>query len=315
MNRLSDPSAAEAVSCVQDAPCGDGFDYYRIGVVLTAVRSEMPGISHQYRALYDRWHIGGGGPRTIKVDVKRQKRGLLQRRRWDVIANERTRYEPTRDDEVFPYLEWAINFEVPRTLPQYLQLHASSLEIGGQGIVLPGKSGSGKSTLTTGLVARGWRYLCDEFALIHAQSLNLDPFPRAICVKKPSFTAVESMGVAIHENRHFLKGSKGYVGYVNPLDVGPHSIGHSCPIEWVIFPKYTAGEEPRLIELPRGEAAFALHEVCFNLLGCEAIGLDVIAAMIRRARCYRLVSGELAATCDLLEDLVCGRSGVTLMSA
>jgi hypothetical protein len=59
-----------------------------------------------------------------------------------------------------------------------------------------------------------------------------------------------------------------------------------------------------LVPISRAEAAFALHRVCFNLFGCDRLGLDVLAAMVRGASCYRLTSGELQQTCDLLQRLV-----------
>ena len=56
--------------------------------------------------------------------------------------------------------------------------------------------------------------------------------------------------------------------------------------------------------MTRAEGAFALHRVCFNLFGCKQLGLDVLADVVRGAECYRLVSGEIHRTCDLVEKLV-----------
>jgi hypothetical protein len=208
-------------------------------------------------------------------------------------------------------VEWAVNWEIPKVFPEYLQLHASSLQMDGVGVILPGTSGSGKSTLTAGLLARGASYLCDEFALIHAGTLQLHPFPKAICIKKPSYAALESVGLKLHENQHYYKKTKGYVGFVNPVGVHARWMGRPCSIRYVIFPRYVEGAEPQLNPMSRAEAAFALHEVCFNLLGCTAVGLDVIVNMIRAAECYQLVSGEIRSTCALLERLVRSGKGIS----
>jgi HprK-related kinase A len=281
--------------------------HFRIGVVPISITSALGDLARQYASLYKSWRLERAPENAIRIHVERRRFSAVHRRRYLVTVNDRVQFEPARADETFPYVEWAVNWEIPRVLPQYLQLHASSLEIDGAGVILPGQSGSGKSTLTAGLLARGAGYLCDEFALIHADTLKLHPYPKALCVKKPSHQAIESLGLSLYENRYYHKGAKGYVGFIDPVGVHAHALGQSCPIRTVIFPRYVEGAEPGLTAISRAEAAFALHEVCFNLLGCNAVGLDVIANMIRGADCYRLVSGELAKTCAVVEELVRSR--------
>lgn len=279
---------------------------FRIGVVPVRIDSTDRGVIEQYTSLYRSRLVDDAGERAVRVSIRRPPRPLWHRRRYDVIVGERVQFEPARRAEVLPYVEWAINWEVPRALPEYLQLHASSMQVDGAGVIFPGESGSGKSTLTAGLLARGWKYLCDEFALIHAETLELHPFPRAICIKKPSLPIVARLGLSAHRNQHHIKGGKGLVGFIDPLALGPDGVGEACPIRFVIFPKYVAGAMPTLEAISRAEAAFDLHRVCFNLFSCRAVGLDVIAGMIRGAACYRLVAGALRATCDLVERVVRG---------
>jgi len=59
-----------------------------------------------------------------------------------------------------------------------------------------------------------------------------------------------------------------------------------------------------LIPMHRAEAVFELHKVCFNLLGCASIPLDVLSGMIRDVTCHRLVTGDIHQSCDLIDDLV-----------
>ncbi|MCH7808752.1 MAG: hypothetical protein IIB60_05955 [Planctomycetes bacterium] len=282
---------------------------YQIGVVDVSLLTPVRELMRQHASLYRRFEVDGSPGQTdaaIRVTVRPTRPSAWRRRRFIVSVNDRMQFEPARVDEVLPYIEWAVNWEIPRVMPQYLQLHASSLEVDGMGVILPGDSGSGKSTLTAGLLAGGWRYLCDEFALIHADTLELHPYPRAICIKKPSYEAIESVGLKLHGYRHYLKGSKGYVGFIDPLDVRSDAVGDACPIRYVVFPKYVQGAEPRLTPMSRADAAFALHRVCFNLLTCKAIGLDVLAGLVRGASCYRLTCGDLQETCAVMQDLIAG---------
>ncbi|MFQ5463163.1 MAG: hypothetical protein ACE5E5_11130 [Phycisphaerae bacterium] len=286
---------------------------YHIGEVDVSLTSTVRGIVEEHAALYRGFEVDPAVQRSaaaIRLSVEPTPFSLVHRRRYIVRVNHRVQFEPARTDEVIPYVEWAINFEVPHVLPAFLQLHASSLELGGAGVVLAGESGSGKSTLAAGLLTRGWRYLCDEFALINIDTLNLHPYPRAICLKKPSHEAVESLGLTLHGSKHYHKGSKGYVGFVNARSLGAEALGRACPVRYVIFPQYRAGARPELVPLSRPEAVFKLHGVCFNLLTCHGVGLNVLVGLVRGARCFRLISGELGATCDLLEALMSSRGGL-----
>lgn len=280
--------------------------HLRIGVVNAALQTPMRGLLQKYATLYRRFLTDRTGEREIHVTVQPKRRSPWRRRTYQVSVNGRLRFEPSRLEEVMPFVEWAINWEVPRTMPEYLQLHASSMEIDGTGVVFPGSSGSGKSTLTAGLLSQGWRYLCDEFALIHAETLQLHPFPRAICIKRGSASVMEALGLRLQGGFHYIKRSKGRVGFLDPSDVRKDAIGRVCPIRYVIFPKYTPDAQPALTPISRAEAAFDLHSTCWNLLNCEALGLDVLADMVRGAQCYRLTCGEIRSTCDLVKRLVQG---------
>ncbi len=279
---------------------------FQMGVVRATLATDLRALLADYAALYHHAVVPepGTAASMIRVEVHPRAARWWRPRGWDVTVNGRLQFTPTRAAEVLPYVEWAINWEVPRVLPQFLHLHAASLAVGGRGVILPGLSGSGKSTLTAGLLTRGWHYLCDEFAVIHSDTLRLAPYPRAICIKQPSHPVVEALGLQFFRRRYFIKGAKGNVGFIDPTSVRPDAVGGECPVDFIIFPRYCADAKPELVPMHRAEAAFALHEVCFNLFGCRRPGLDVLTRLVRGAQCYRLVAGELNRTCDLLESLL-----------
>jgi len=280
--------------------------FYQLGVVRAAINTPIRRFRDEYRALYYPFESVAPLPNAVTVDVRPARRLLGRCLRYRIDVNGRFRFSPTKFHELLPYVEWAVNWELPRVMPEYLQLHASSMEFEGAGVIFAGDSGSGKSTLATALLARGWRYLCDEFALIHTASLQLHPFPRAICMKRSGDHILERLGLTTHRGPRYLKGVKGYVSFVNPLQVRPDAIGCPAPVRFVIFPSYSCGAEPTLVPVGRAEAALDLHRVCFNLFSCQRPGTDVLAEVVRGASCYRLQSGEIDQTCALLEDLVTG---------
>lgn len=275
--------------------------HYQTGVVSITLDTPVRRLRREYADLYARFETKTHLAPAIRVEVMREPRRWFHRRRFRVLVNGRLQFEPSRADELLPYVEWAVNWEIARTYPQYLHLHAAAMEHDGVGLILPAESGSGKSTLAMGLLKRGWRYLCDEFALVHSQSLLLHPFPRAICLKRGSFPIAEGMKITLPRgDRHHS--AKGFVHFVSPFEVSPRPVGSVCPVRLVVFPKYKAGTTPELTSIPRAEAALELHRVCFNLFGCKRPGLEVLTRMVAGAECYRLASGNLDDACELLKN-------------
>jgi HprK-related kinase A len=298
---------------VRDRPAGNATVYtqaeprtrhYRIGVVHTSLTTSDCRLLNEYDSLYADKRSTRPSDREIRVSVTRGPFRVGHRRRYIVATDGHPSFEPHRYQEVLPYVEWSLNLQIPRVMPQCLQLHSSAMQVGGQGVMLPGHSGAGKSTLTAGLLARGWHYLCDEFALIDVKTLALQPYPRAICIKRDSFDVVRRIGLPIHGGRHYVKAAKGLVGFIRPATVRSDAVGTACPVRYVIFPKYTHGARPALSPLTRAEAAFEMLPCCYNFLRCDNDALGVLANVVRGASCYRLTVGELEATCDLLGDLV-----------
>lgn len=203
-----------------------------------------------------------------------------------------------------PHLEWYINWQIIHGRHEYLQLHASSLERGGVALVLPGEPGSGKTTLTAGLLARGWSYLCDEFALIDPEAGVLCPYPRALCIKEAGFDIIDRLGLPLRRKTPYRKTPKGRVAFLNPLDVRADVVARPAPVQWFVFPTYVPDSEPKLERISRGQAAFQLARQCFNFKSYSADALAILAEVARGAECYRLTMGELQASCDLVERLL-----------
>lgn len=282
----------------------------RIGTISVVITGDVPRLHRHVHACYGECLVEESQlDRPIHVHVQRQPFSWRHRRRYEVTVNGRLRFEPVAISSLIPYVEWAMNWEVPPTWPEFLHLHASSLAYGNKGIIMAGHSGSGKSTLTTGLVARGMTYLCDEFAMLHARHLTMHTYPRAICLKEPSFAAVEAIGVRVPRARYW-KAMKGKVAFLPPCEVRTADItcqqpgASSYPVTMVVFPTYQAGATPALHEISRAQAAFQLHAYGFNLFGCQRPGIDVLTNVVRHARCFHLIAGDLAATCALVEATV-----------
>ncbi|MBP7935361.1 MAG: hypothetical protein KA354_12010 [Phycisphaerae bacterium] len=279
----------------------------RIGVVDVTVRSDLPDVLDDLASIYsDAACRRPAEPRRreVSITVEARRRSLLARREYAISGDGHGLWTTRQTNEVLPYVEWGINWRVIATRPEYLQIHAAALARGGHGLIMAAESGFGKTTLAAGLLARGWQYLSDEFALIAPDDLRIHPFPKALCVKNGSFPVMERLGLPVWRRRHYVKALKGEVGYVNPLAGGRAVAAKACAVRLIVFPRYAENARPRLYPISRAQAAFELarHALNRNVHGARAA--SILSDLARGARCYALDSGPIHATCDELEHLI-----------
>ena len=152
----------------------------------------------------------------------------------------------------------------------------------------------------------GWRYFCDEFALVSPTSLHIQPFPKAICIKAGSFDIVRRLGLSLGKRLYRVKGLGCRVGYIETSAATTGAVMASQPVRFVIFPRFVAGASTRLFPISRGQAVFALRH---HVLNATAVGRRTVPILIdvaRGAQCFGLEFGKLDAACDMLESLAAG---------
>lgn len=277
----------------------------RIGEVEVTVESDLRQVIDDLSVLYG--HLAdGAGPRTgsIRMEIRRAGRLLRPRRRYAVLGDGEPFGTDLRRREVLPYVEWGVNWRLIAGCSDHLLVHAASMSRHGRGVILAGRSGAGKSTLVAGLLSRGWQYLCDEFAMVDARTLELKPFPKAVCVKAGAFDLVRRLKLQLSGDRHYVNALKGTVGYISPADLPAPAATGACPVSHIVFPRYTGHDEARLRPITSARAAFMLasHTLNRHLLGARAA--SIASDLARGARCAGLESGDIERACNLLERLV-----------
>ncbi len=275
----------------------------QIGDVVVCMRSDSRFVHAEFAHLYPMApSCNRPADNIIQMEVKKAGRSRLGRRLYRVFGDGEEIGGLLRRAEVFPFLEWGINLRVIERHSQFVQLHAASMVRNGHGCIFAGASGCGKSTLSAALLARGWGYLSDEFALIDPRTLHLHPFPKALCIKAGSFHAIGRLGLRFAQQRHHIKGVKGRVGYINPASLGPNATAGVAPVRFVIFPKYEEGAVPKLESISPGRALLELAGCVFNRPTFAGDSMEVLAKTVRQSECFRLTTGELESTCSLLEN-------------
>ena len=277
--------------------------HFSIGVIDVSLGSDCKSLLREYSSLYSSCRRGSAAPGAIEINIESKHKYPWPRGPYTLRCPGAPDFEVAKRCEVLPHLEWYINWQIIERRTEYVQLHASALEFEGQAMVMPGDPGSGKTTLTAGLLRRGWSYLCDEFALIDPVTSQVQPYPRALCIKEGSFSVIERLGIPLCRKTSYQKPTKGRVAFLNPLDVRADVVGNAAPVRWVVFPRYVADATPTLRPITRSQAVYDLAKQCFTIRVDQKRTLQCLAPIVRGAECYQLVTNDIDATCDLVEAL------------
>jgi HprK-related kinase A len=275
---------------------------YVIGPVPVQFTTRVPGLLDDFHRYYQEYEVPIRPRGAFEVEIVATRSPRTFRRYFRVLLNGQEQCILRQRSSILPHVEWALNVAIARYLPGYYQIHAAVMSWRGDGAIMAGCPGQGKSTLAAGLLARGWSYLSDEFALIDPRSRLLMPYPKTLCIKAGSFDVLTRLGLPLELDRVLHKASKGPVSLLDPLAVRADAVSKPCPVRLIVFPEYQAGATPRIEPMSRARAVYELIQVSFNFTKFRGNGLSLLAETARRAQCVRLRTGDLAASCELLQS-------------
>jgi hypothetical protein len=187
-------------------------------------------------------------------------------------------------------------------------IHAGVIGAGEGCVLFPAAPGSGKSSLTAAMTAKGFRYFSDEVALVETANFDVQPMPLAFCAKRSGWDVMarylpEILRVPTHRR---LDGKD--VRYLAPP---ANRVQHtSARVSHIIFPKYVAGAETRLVSVSRADALRRLMEECLAL-GTH-LTLEEVRGLIdsmSRIDCYALTFSSLDEAVTLVSGAVGGPQG------
>lgn len=171
-------------------------------------------------------------------------------------------------------------------------LHATALEKGGRGVLIPGYSGRGKTTSFIALLRSGYRYLSDDHPLIRrtAKGLELLPFPLKIDVTEPTISFFPELRGA--PPTMFRQGIHKRYFYVE--DLYSSGIGERCEPAVILFPHVVDCDRSRLERLP---ASRALEEILPHSLlvydrDVAKREFSLLSQLVQQVECYRLHFGR-----------------------
>lgn len=267
----------------------------RIGPFVVHVQSPVSRVAKGIRVLYADYPTEDDSPfADFHVSLAPPK----NLRRWfrpQVLFSfdNEVPFKPLPLEQAFPFFEWGLNWCVARHVNQYLILHAGVIEKGGKAVIMAGPPGSGKSTLCAGLVARGWRLLSDELALMSPEDGLLTPIPRPLSLKNESIDIMREFPPGVTMGPEFADTAKGRVAHMKPPVDSIKRADEQATPAWVIYARYEAGTAAHLTR--RSKAQTLLHVVknAFNCSVLREAGFECAADLIDTCDCYDFTYSDL----------------------
>ena len=196
-------------------------------------------------------------------------------------------------DELLFLLEKDLTIELQKQRSDLYFLHSAALEWNGKACLLAADSGGGKSTTTWALLHHGFRYLSDELTPVDLDTLQVFPYPHALCLKRPPPdyplpAETINLGRTFHVPVHAL-----------PAE----AIEEPLPLGAVFLVKYRPDlSEPNLHPISAAEAGARLYLTALNALSHPHRGLDAAICIAERVPCFAIESAGLPATCALIRS-------------
>jgi HprK-related kinase A len=225
------------------------------------------------------------------------------------LADGEERFAVRSRRELLPHVEWAINWQLAACQARRLAIHSAVMAREGEALILAAPPGHGKSTLAAALLARGWSYMSDEFALIEPETLDVVAYPKALCIKQGSYQAVLRMGMPLETDRDHRKGKKGRVSFLDPLEVRPDAVAERARVRMVLFPRYEEGQRAGVHRMSAARGVFELTQLAFNFRRFRGMGLSLVSRLMQGCCVGRLDAGESWKTCSVIERAWANRDG------
>ena len=201
----------------------------------------------------------------------------------------------------FALFEWAANWCVATFGQEHLAIHAAVIERNGRALLLPGPPGSGKSTLCAIMVARGWRLLTDETALLRLRDGMMVPVVRPISLKNRSIDIMRELYPQGVFGPSIADTEKGTVAHLRPPEASIAGMFEPVPLHAVLFPTYVEGEEITLTPYAKAQAFMFLASNSFNYDVLGAPAFDCLTGVIGSVHAQTMRYGDATAAAEAIE--------------
>jgi hypothetical protein len=275
-------------------------DNYRMLSVAFVARSAHPDFAAALR-----WHLAPFShpdpePHSFPIDLFiAETDRVANPSPYSLLIRNRLRYRDHLLANVLARALWAIHDLVPRTVQEFVVLHAGAASRDGQAVLVPARMERGKSSLILALLLNGFDYLSDELGALDPVTARALPFPKHITLEQDSLRFFPGLANRLAD-RNGLSAQLSQ-RYVRPEDVGANT-GAAVPVRWLVFPTLDWNGAPRLSLIPRAEAVEQMAANCFNLYRHRDRGVLLLGRLAREAEAFRLDGGSPRERAALLAE-------------
>lgn len=200
--------------------------------------------------------------------------------------------------DVLSYLLWHINAAATERTTEHVLLHAAAAEAHGRAVILCAPMEAGKTTLVAALVLAGLRYLTDEAVAIRPLDGAIVPFPKALSVDPGSWLLLPELKP--HASTVEAQQLLAQQWQVPPQMIRDDAVSSGAVPAVIVLPQYVAGAATSLEPITPGTALVEVLQQTFHVERQRARDMSVLAAVLQGCTCYRLRSGDLGESRDLV---------------
>lgn len=257
------------------------------------LRSDDVDVGEYIEAVFSEFRCAGPADTTYSLMDRRPHRKAA----YALFADDvRVGLSRTRSRALATLL-WHVNQEVVRrTDSRYVQWHASAAVRQGVCVVMPAPMESGKTTTVAGLLRRGYQYLTDETVAVNAETLLVEPFPKALSVDRGSWAVLPELepGLRLVDDQW----------QVPPRSIRPDAVAAPARPRLIVTPAFRRGAMTELRPLRRAEALVLVAQSTFRFTEAPRRNLEVSARVLESCDCFELTIGDLPTAVARIDELV-----------